>query len=160
MVRMKQALWVLTAGVLVLGLLAGAPIAGAAEDSDGDGYADRSDNCPGVSNPNQADSDGDGKGDPCDPDRDGDGVNNNRDNCPDKPNRDQADADRDGSGDVCDDPPPPPEACHCFIGNVKVYGCVPQTDCDHCCRVGASEQPPFLERSKNCDGLSLLGAVA
>lgn len=35
-------------------------------DSDGDGVNNGSDNCPEVSNPNQADCDGDGKGDLCD----------------------------------------------------------------------------------------------
>lgn len=43
-------------------------------DSDGDGLPDDSDNCPDVSNPDQADFDGDGAGDACDPDDDGDGV--------------------------------------------------------------------------------------
>ncbi|MFC1888342.1 YncE family protein [Thermodesulfobacteriota bacterium] len=36
-------------------------------DSDGDGWVDFSDNCPDMSNPDQADSDGDGIGDLCDP---------------------------------------------------------------------------------------------
>ena len=36
-------------------------------DTDGDGVVDDVDNCPGVSNPDQKDSDGDGKGDACDP---------------------------------------------------------------------------------------------
>jgi hypothetical protein len=35
-------------------------------DSDGDGVADESDNCPAVANPAQADADGDGTGDACD----------------------------------------------------------------------------------------------
>lgn len=35
-------------------------------DSDGDGWVDFSDNCPDVSNPDQADGDGDGIGDACD----------------------------------------------------------------------------------------------
>ena len=26
-----------------------------------------------------------------------------------------------------------PEACHCFISGVKVYGCVPETACSVCC---------------------------
>ncbi|MCB9519273.1 MAG: thrombospondin type 3 repeat-containing protein, partial [Myxococcales bacterium] len=34
-------------------------------DSDGDGIADESDNCPSVANPDQADADGDGTGDAC-----------------------------------------------------------------------------------------------
>lgn len=35
-------------------------------DRDGDGICNRQDNCPGRANPNQADKDGDGKGDACD----------------------------------------------------------------------------------------------
>ena len=42
-------------------------------DADGDGIADDQDNCPTVANADQADQDGDGIGDVCDPDRDGDG---------------------------------------------------------------------------------------
>ncbi len=36
-------------------------------DIDGDGIVDNLDNCPGTPNPGQADADGDGYGDPCDP---------------------------------------------------------------------------------------------
>jgi probable HAF family extracellular repeat protein len=36
-------------------------------DTDGDGVADAEDNCPEVANPDQADSDGDGQGDACEP---------------------------------------------------------------------------------------------
>ena len=59
-------------------------------DSDGDGVLDDVDNCPAVSNADQADGDGDGVGDVCD-------------NCPTTANEDQADADQDDIGDVCDD---------------------------------------------------------
>jgi len=41
-------------------------------DTDSDGIADSSDNCPLVYNPDQADDDGDGKGDVCDNDQDDD----------------------------------------------------------------------------------------
>ena len=59
-------------------------------DSDGDGVADDSDNCPTVANPDQADADRDGVGDACD-------------NCRDTPNAEQTDTDADGVGDACDD---------------------------------------------------------
>ncbi|MBU1613313.1 thrombospondin type 3 repeat-containing protein, partial [Patescibacteria group bacterium] len=35
------------------------------QDADGDGYAEPADNCPGVYNPTQQDTDGDGVGDAC-----------------------------------------------------------------------------------------------
>jgi hypothetical protein len=62
-----------------------------------------------VANPDQADADGDGRGNACDAcpldaanDADGDGVCGNVDNCPAVANSDQADADGDGIGDACD----------------------------------------------------------
>ena len=90
---------------------AGSGPAGGATDTDGDGIADSSDNCPGVANASQADKDHDGIGDVCDTvdgsggstDSDGDGVLNATDNCPGRPNTGQADADGDGIGDACDE---------------------------------------------------------
>jgi Thrombospondin type 3 repeat len=58
-------------------------------DTDGDGICGAvTDNCPDVSNADQADADGDGIGDACD-------------NCPNDSNADQADDDSDGIGNVC-----------------------------------------------------------
>jgi len=74
-------------------------------DRDRDGVPDGEDNCPEISNPDQADSDGDGSGDRCDGDRDsdGDGIPDRSDNCPATSNPNQSDTDGDGRGDACDD---------------------------------------------------------
>ena len=78
-------------------------------DRDGDGVLDRSDNCPGVRNTRQADTDGDGAGDACDSDLDGDDVLNEADTCPGVPSRGDGDADGDGQGDACDPCPEDPD---------------------------------------------------
>ncbi len=54
-------------------------------DLDADGIYDTLDNCPAVPNPDQADADGDGIGDVCDPDHDNDGVPDAEDTCPQSP---------------------------------------------------------------------------
>ncbi len=51
-------------------------------DTDGDGVCDDDDNCPDDANADQADLDGDGVGDVCDPDIDGDGLPNYCDRLP------------------------------------------------------------------------------
>lgn len=81
-------------------------------DTDGDGIADSSDNCPAVSNVGQQDADGDGIGDACDSltDSDSDGVADSLDNCPALANGSQVDADGDGVGDVCDSSPNGPDS--------------------------------------------------
>jgi hypothetical protein len=81
-------------------------------DVDGDNVDDRSDNCPALYNPNQANADGDAFGDACDncdgspnndqADTDGDGLGNACDNCDTVRNLDQVDSDGDGVGDACD----------------------------------------------------------
>jgi hypothetical protein len=78
----------------------------------GDGFGDACDNCPDVSNLDQADSDGDGFGDACDncinvanldqADIDNDGIGDLCDNCPLIYNSDQLNSDGDGTGDLCD----------------------------------------------------------
>ena len=53
------------------------------QDSDGDSIVDVDDNCPNVSNPSQANTDGDASGDACDSDDDNDGLTDNYpDFCP------------------------------------------------------------------------------
>ena len=82
-------------------------------DPDGDGLVCEEDNCPNVSNPDQADGDGDRIGDACDmcpdiperEDADGDGFGDVCDNCPVVANLDQVDSDLDGVGDACDNCP-------------------------------------------------------
>jgi hypothetical protein len=70
-------------------------------DSDLDSVSDFSDNCIGLANSDQKDSDSNGKGDACE-DYDRDGIVNKKDNCRDVPNVAQTDTDADGMGDVCD----------------------------------------------------------
>lgn len=63
-----------------------------AGDSDSDGVANGTDNCPFFANPSQHDEDGDKVGDACD-------------NCPHAANATQANSDADAVGDVCDPRP-------------------------------------------------------
>ena len=72
-------------------------------DTDQDGVADTSDNCPAIANTDQLDQDDDGVGNACDDDLDGDLVPNANDNCPNVENPDQANLDGDTEGDACDD---------------------------------------------------------
>lgn len=103
-------------------------------DLDGDGFFDANDNCPQITNPGQEDSDGDGKGNVCDPcpldnpdDSDGDLVCDSADVCQGKDDR--LDADNDSVPDACDicdlgddsqdaDGDSVPDACdQCAMGN-------------------------------------------
>lgn len=77
-------------------------------DLDADGVPDMDDNCPTVTNANQADCDSDGMGDACDSnsncgtDADGDGIADDADNCVDVPNPGQEDCNSNHVGDACD----------------------------------------------------------
>ena len=70
-------------------------------DLDKDRIVDSRDNCVLVPNTDQADINGNLRGDACD-DYDRDGIINSKDNCPNLPNVAQQDADSDGIGDACD----------------------------------------------------------
>jgi len=67
------------------------------DDADTDGALDVRDNCRGLANPDQRNSDGDPAGDACDPDDDNDGIPDDQDRCP--VTRRGVDANRDGCGD-------------------------------------------------------------
>lgn len=71
-------------------------------NGDGDEIPYAVDNCPGVFNPGQEDTDNDGEGDACEGDPDEDGVAYPADNCPTTYNPNQADQEDDGVGDACD----------------------------------------------------------
>ncbi|NNF67888.1 MAG: hypothetical protein HKM98_10305, partial [Gammaproteobacteria bacterium] len=71
-------------------------------DTDNDGVANTSDNCPTVANATQIDTDNDGAGNACDTDDDNDGVSDASDNCPLAANAGQADNENDGVGNDCD----------------------------------------------------------
>ncbi len=80
------------------------------EDADSDGVCEDVDNCPGLYNADQLNSDGDEYGDACDEcpfdaenDIDADDICGDVDNCPYDANTDQADNDADELGDLCDD---------------------------------------------------------
>lgn len=78
-------------------------------DTDGDGAPDNRDNCPMLSNRDQADANANMIGDACEvagaPDEDRDGRPDGADNCPRVWNVNQGDDDHDGTGNACDATP-------------------------------------------------------
>ena len=84
-------------------------------DEDEDGVCDDEDNCPGVANSEQENSDGDSHGDACDNcplvdnedqlNSDNDSHGDVCDNCPNDDNEDQLNSDNDSHGDACDNCP-------------------------------------------------------
>ncbi len=92
-------------------------------DTDVDGVLDNIDNCPSISNEDQADIDNDEIGDVCDDDNDNDGVLDEADNCPLIANPDQSDIDNDGIGDVCDDSSVLAPLFPCENGFADIYPC-------------------------------------
>ena len=87
---MLRSRWWLVMAMGLLGLGIQVVPSWTATDTDGDGVADGTDNCPTRLNPAQVDSDGDGVGNACD-------------SCPYIADGTQADTDGDGVGDACDD---------------------------------------------------------
>jgi hypothetical protein len=94
---------------LLLSLAAGLSAPAIAQDIDGDGVPDPTDNCPGFDgwNPAQGNLDGDSEGDACDSDPDGDGVFDDADNCPWSANANQATGPISGIGAACPAAPLP-----------------------------------------------------
>lgn len=108
--RRQPAYSLVVCAVLLIGF--SSTILAAPPDDDGDGVANNEDNCPQVTNADQADLDSDGFGDACDvcpahwnpgqEDLDADGLGDLCDLCPDDYDPQQADTDSDGAGDACD----------------------------------------------------------
>ena len=106
-------------------------------DVDQDGLKSTVDNCPAVANPDQADLDGDGKGDACDDDSDGDGLS---DAVEALLGTDRLNADSDGDGKVDSG-----DAC-LKIAAATADGCP-----------GPQPQAPAAEADRKAPALALTG---
>ncbi len=149
-----------------------------ANDPDGDGIDNASDNCPDVFNPIrplddgvQSDYDNDGEGDSCDVcplnadvdvctpilpgDSDADGVPNAMDNCPGDPNPGQEDQDGDDLGDVCDACPDVPNpggsACPATIYDIKQGSVSGAVSIDNVIVTGCSATRGYFLQHKSGD---------
>lgn len=122
----------------------------ASSDTDGDGWLDAVDNCPAVANLSQADRDGDGLGDACDPDLDADGAPNGSDNCPGVANASQTDGDGDGVGDACDDCPAVANASQADLdGDGDGDACDPDLDGDGL--LNGADDCPYAANASQAD---------
>ncbi|MFH1700156.1 MAG: thrombospondin type 3 repeat-containing protein [Candidatus Zixiibacteriota bacterium] len=121
---------------------------GAFFDEDEDGIWDGADNCPLISNVDQADSDVDGVGDVCDAcpghddlaDADTDGVPDGCDNCATTANALQEDSDLDSVGDSCD-------VCIGFDDNSDYDEDTHPDSCDNCPEISNPDQQDIDENS-------------
>ena len=99
------------------------PFVGFPQDEDGDEVLDDVDNCVGVANPDQTDSDGDSLGDACDPDKDGDGAPNVSDCAPTDPTKSPLTPEScDGADNDCDELVDEEDALGCTDYFVDVDG--------------------------------------
>ena len=138
-----------------------------AGDYDGDGIPNAEDNCRAVPNPDQADADGNGRGDLCDGlDRDNDGIPDDTDNCDCVPNPDQnpdvctpTDQDGDGAEDSVDN-------CVCLANpdqmdsNSDGFGDACSADRDGDTIPDAMDNCPDVanpDQADNCDADGTLG---
>ena len=124
-----QLIWISSGGIMAILILSLIALPGGCpqqtpsnSDSDGDGVANSSDNCPRVANASQTDTDSDGTGDDCD-------------NCPNTANATQTDSDGDNLGDACDNCPQMANA-----GQTDTDGDNVGDDCDNCLNVANVNQ--------------------
>lgn len=147
--------------VLLIGFTA-FPVLGQEAEDDGDGIDLIFDNCPTISNTNQADRDGDNVGDLCDIDRDGDGLVNAFEEQIHLTNPDSWDSDGDKVSDLFDCKPSDSSislgtSCDEVVsGTVAVSGSAsespgPQDDSDSDGIVNEDDNCPFTFNPEQTD---------